>query len=309
MIDLGFSGWMADFGEWYPGRGSVHTRRESPEWGTILLHNSNPVLWQQVHRMALDSADAPADLLFFSRSGYVGAGTHASAYWAGDQMTSYGAHDGLASAVKALISSGMSGIAINHSDIGGYTNVSNALLHINRDAELLQRWAEFAAFTPIFRTHEGLKPAENVQPWDDTPAQAAFIQMAKVHGVLRDYLHALNVEATEKGWPMIRHLWLHYPDDPEVLDLEYEYLLGRDILVIPSLAPYRNKRHNGDHVQAYFPAGSWQHLLVPGVTVTGLQKLEVASPLGQPAVYIRADSPWRDRLVQGMAAVYRGPGK
>ncbi len=304
MVDVGFSGWMADFAEWYPAGAYLRdpSGKKAP-W--IVRHNSYPIQWQSINRQAIATAPDSSDYVFFSRSGYLGAGQYATAYWAGDQMTSWGEDDGLPSAVKALISSGMSGIAINHSDIGGYTNVSNALLKINRDPILLQRWAEFAAFTPIFRTHEGLIPSQNAQAYDTLDGLAkSFATMSRVHAALRPYLKSLNVEAHEKGWPMVRHLWLHYPDDPEVLDLKYEYLLGRDILVIPNIAP-PSPKNNRSSVHAYFPEGNWEHLLQPNILVTGRQWLEVDAPLGRPAVYIRADSPWKLQLQEDIAEAYR----
>ena len=44
-------------------------------------------------------------------------------FWLGDQMTTWDAHDGIASALTATLSGGMSGFALTHSDVGGYTGV------------------------------------------------------------------------------------------------------------------------------------------------------------------------------------------
>jgi alpha-glucosidase (family GH31 glycosyl hydrolase) len=45
--------------------------------------------------------------------------------------------------------------------VGGYTG--SALFNLTRSKELLLRWAEYAAFTPLMRTHEGNQPAANHQ--------------------------------------------------------------------------------------------------------------------------------------------------
>ena len=305
MIDIGFSGWMADFAEWYPAKASLHSKPSLAQTAWIAQHNDYPILWQEVNRMAIESAANSSDFVFFSRSGSIGAGKYTSAYWAGDQMTSWGKNDGLPSALTALISSGMSGMAINHSDIGGYTNVSNPLLTLTRDPELLQRWAEFAAFTPIFRSHEGLLPKSNNQPWGvDGTGHQGFIRMAKLHECLHDYLKAANTEAHENGWPMIRHLWLHYPCDPKVLDLKYEYLLGSDILVIPNISPMPKKHSQVAQISAYFPEGDWQHLIFEDSLVHGPLSRSVQVRLGVPAVYIRDDSPWKESVMAAMRKVF-----
>lgn len=284
MIDLGFSGWMADFGEWYPAKA-----RRRGDRGWLEAHNLYPVYWQQVNRMAVDSHPRRDELLFFSRSGYAYGGTFASVYWTGDQTTSWGRHDGLPSAVTALLSSGLSGIAINHSDIGGYTNVSLPGLKLHRDKALFFRWAELAAFTPIFRTHEGLQPDKNVQPWTDSTTVAFFTRMGRLHHALKPYFKHLNAEAAEKGYPIIRHLWLHYPEDRLAAKAAEQFLLGEDLLVLPVLAPGKASVHG------YFPPGEWEHLWT-GEVVKGERYHEVRAPLGQPAAYVRVGGAWAARL-------------
>ncbi|MEM7036786.1 MAG: alpha-glucosidase, partial [Bacteroidota bacterium] len=284
MIDLGFSGWMADFGEWYPAEAAPIPGRP---W--LHMHNDYPVQWQATNREALHTHPKGDSLIFFSRSGYRYTGRYAALYWAGDQMTSWGEHDGLPSAVTALISGGLSGIALNHADIGGYTNIHLPILKVTREAELFQRWAEFAAFTPIFRTHEGLQPERNVQPWTNPDIASHFARMGQLHHALRPYLRHLNRQAAQKGWPMVRHLWLHYPDDPEVRHLKSQFLLGEDLLVLPVLEP------GTETVRGYFPEGKWAHLLT-GAQVDGGQWLEVSAPIGTPAAYVKVGSAWEARL-------------
>jgi alpha-glucosidase len=300
MCKLGFSGWMADFGEWYPP-GDDLQRYEQVMMPRLNVHNATPVDWQQLNRKVISQRKDSSDLVFFSRSGYLGVARYGSIFWAGDQMTDFGEQDGMPSAVRAMLSSGMSGIAINHSDIGGYTNVNKGPVHINRDAYLLKRWAEFAAFTPIFRSHEGLSPNANVQPWDNEDVLAHFIKMAKIHAALKSYLINLNQEAHEKGRPMIRHLWLHHPDDPETYGLDRQYLLGRDILVAPFMRKAEGEQ--APKLKVYFPKGKWKHLLQPDLSLQGPAWQEVEVPIGKPAAFIRADSPWAEQLCEAMAEI------
>ncbi len=56
----------------------------------------------------------------------------------------------------------MSGFSLNHTDVGGYTTINNPLRNYHRSQELLWRWIELGAFTPVFRTHEGNRPDETI---------------------------------------------------------------------------------------------------------------------------------------------------
>jgi alpha-glucosidase (family GH31 glycosyl hydrolase) len=80
---------------------------------------------------------------------------------------SWDEHDGIKSAVTGLLSSGLSGYSLEHSDIGGYTAIDHPLLKYHRSKELLMRWSELAAFTVVFRTHEGNRPEVNHQIYSD----------------------------------------------------------------------------------------------------------------------------------------------
>lgn len=101
-----------------------------------------------------DDEEGEEKLVFFMRAGYRGSPRWATLFWAGDQMVSWQRHDGIKSAVTALLTSGLSGYAFNHSDIGGYCTVDLPFMHYQRTEELLLRWMELNAFSVIFRTHE-----------------------------------------------------------------------------------------------------------------------------------------------------------
>lgn len=80
MLDLGVSGWMADFGEYLPVDCVLH------EGDPARLHNLWPVLWAKINREAIEESGRE-DVFFFSRSGYVGIQTYAPVLWNGDQHT------------------------------------------------------------------------------------------------------------------------------------------------------------------------------------------------------------------------------
>jgi alpha-glucosidase len=81
----------------------------------------------------------------------------------------------------------------------------------------------------------------------------------------------------------VRHLFLHYPYDPNVRDLRYQFLLGPDFLVAPVLDKGVTR------LRVYLPAGEWTHLWSGAVTVSAAGEwVEIAAPLGRPGVFFRS---------------------
>ncbi len=286
LIDFGLSGWMADFGEYLP----VDVRLASGEPGA-LAHNAWPTLWARVNAEAVARRSKTGEIVFFMRAGFSGVQRHCPLLWAGDQSVDFSRHDGLQTVICAALSSGLLGNAYHHSDIGGYTSLYGNV----RTAELLQRWAEMAAFTAVMRSHEGNRPRDNLQIDEDPQVLAHFARMTRIHRHLAPYLNALSAEAVASGLPLQRPLFLHFEDDPNAYEGQTSYLLGSDLLVAPVIAPGESRW------SAYLPAdATWRHLW-SGAQFTGGQTVEVAAPLGQPPVFYRIDSAYRE-LFDGLTA-------
>jgi sulfoquinovosidase len=277
LIDFGLSGWMADFGEYLP----VDVRLASGEDGA-LAHNAWPVLWARVNSEAVARRGQTGETVFFMRAGFSGVQRHCPLLWAGDQSVDFSRHDGLQTVICAALSSGLLGNAYHHSDIGGYTSLFGNI----RSAELLQRWAEMAAFTAVMRSHEGNRPRDNLQIDEDPAVLAHFARMTRIHRHLAPYLRALADEAAATGLPLQRPLFLHFEEDPAAYESQTSYLLGPDLLVAPVIAAGERDR------RAYLPKGvDWRHVW-SGHTFAGGRHAAVAAPLGQPPVFHRLDSRW-----------------
>ncbi len=274
MLDLGIAGWMADFGEYLPT--DIRLAQGDP----LLAHNAWPTLWAEVNAGALARHARGADAVIFMRAGYTGVQRHCPLLWAGDQCVDFSRHDGLRSTITAALSAGLVGNRFHHSDVGGFTS----LYGLVRTPELLLRWIEMAAFTPVMRTHEGNRPRQNLQI-DSTPdLLAAFARFTRIHAALAPYLDAVAAEA-QSGLPAQRPLFLHFPQDEQAARIEDQYLLGPDLLVAPVHAAGR------DRWAAYLPAGAdWRHLW-SGECHRGGQAVVVEAPLGQPPVFSRLGSP------------------
>ncbi len=285
--DARCSGWMADFAEALP-YDAVLASGESAE----RYHNTYPVEWARLNREAVEEAGMLGDVVIYNRSGHTRSPAHSLLFWQGDQLTTWDKYDGLVSALQGLISGGLSGLALNHSDVGGYTSLSRYGLGYKRETELLERWTEMNAFTSVLRTHEGNLPADNPQVYSDDAALAHFARMSKVYKALAFYRKQLFTQATTRGYPLVRHLMLHYPDDARAHETSDEFLLGSDILV----APVTNKCWTAPfcpyNKSVYLPAGRWVHLWTGKVygSATAGSTVSVEAPIGQPAVFYRQGS-------------------
>lgn len=269
MIGIGLSGWMADFGEWSPPQGVNLASGESP----ALVHNPYPALWAQVNREAVVEAQKEDEVIFFARAGYSNSVRHAPIFWAGDQLVNWSYADGLASVVPAAISLGLCGVGVTHADVGGYTTAG----WIKRSKEIFLRWAELGAFSPIMRTHEGNRPEANWQFDSDEETLRLFARLSQIHATLKPYWLHLQKEYQETGLPFTRHMALHFEEDAVARDLQYQFLLGRDLLVAPVCKP-RRKRW-----RVYLPKGCWRHLWSGALLPSGWN--EVEAPLGKPPVF------------------------
>ncbi len=274
MLDAGLSGWMADFGEYLP------TDIVLAQGDPMILHNAWPTIWAEVNARAVASRGREGDALFFMRAGWTGVQAHCPLLWGGDQSVDWTRHDGLPSAICGALSAGLVGNTLHHSDIGGYTSLFGNV----RSAELIMRWAEMAAFTPVMRTHEGNRPRDNLQIDGDPAVLAHFAVMTRLWVHLVPYLRALVAEAVDTGLPVQRPLFLHFEHDRRCASIQDCYLYGPDLLVAPILHPGADSR------TAYLPDGAgWTHLW-SGQRFPGGAEATVPAPLGQPPVFIRDHS-------------------
>jgi alpha-glucosidase len=298
LAGAGFSGWMADYAEWLP----VDAYLPSLNDDAYLYHNRYADEWVRLNREAADEAGQGQRLLPFHRSGSRNAARYARLFWAGDQMVSWSKQDGLASAVTGLITAGLSGMAFTHADVGGYTSTGFfGKKHYVRTTELYKRWAELGAMMPVFRTHEGLQPDRHQQAYSNAELLAFTARMGKLRQVFLPYFMEVAQEGQLLGLPFLRPLMLHYPDNERSWRMANQFLVGSDVLVIPVTEPGANT------VKAYFPEGKWVSIWAEyNRTVTGSDTEEVPAPIGKPAIFIRAGSPWYQALMDRMRAVFPG---
>ncbi len=102
------------------------------------FHSLYPSVWGQLNKDAVGNAsqilDQPGstctseDVVYFMRSGNVHSPGVTPLFWLGDQLVTWDGYDGLATAIIGMLSQGLSGYSLTHSDIGGYTAIHKTSL-------------------------------------------------------------------------------------------------------------------------------------------------------------------------------------
>lgn len=236
-------GWMADFSEATPLDAVLANNTRGSQ-----SHNRYIYEWARLNGQLADEID---DGFVFMRGGLLGSHRHVHAFWLGDQLTTWDRYDGLHSTIIGLITSGLSGALVNHSDIGGLSNLRFPLVtHIKRTKELFHRWMHMNAFTPIFRTHEGLRPDQAHQFHSDEQTFSEFVRYAKIYASLFEYRQEL-ARQTQEGLPMVRGMFFEYPHLKQAWQVDDQFMLGDELIVAPIVVPQTTGR------SVYLPPGCW----------------------------------------------------
>ena len=282
IIGAGAKGWNSDYGEGLQWDAVIYSGEPASSY-----HDRYPEVWARLNLEAIQEAGLGDEAVFFTRSAYTRSPGNTTLFNAGDQLMSWDANNGIKTSVIALLSSGMSGFSLNHFDIGGYTTITNPIMSYHRSKELLLRGMELNAFTVVYRTHEGNQPEHNVQFYTDNETYSAFNRCTKLYLAWEDYRKQLVQEAALDGLPVVRHPFIHYPDDPEVYKISYQqFMVGTEFMVAPVLDQGATK------VNVYLPAGEWVHAW-SGIKYGDPQKgiyITVDAPIGKPAVFYKAGS-------------------
>ena len=242
LIDLGIDGWWPDQGD----------DLDAP---SRLARNRMYFDGQQMYR--------PNKRVYaLHRNAYAGMQRYAAFLWSGDVLSKW---ETLRTHIPNAINTGLSGIPYWGTDIGGFIPTEEFT------GELYARWFQFAAFCPLFRSHG--RDWKLHRPWGwntgdlgfpETPSyhpEPAELHNPAIEPICRTYLelryrmmpylYTAVRETCATGLPVIRALWLHYPQDPAAVACGDQYLYGNDILVAPVVEKGATSR------TLYLPHGRW----------------------------------------------------
>jgi alpha-glucosidase len=278
LLDAGVDGIWCDMNEpglFMPPNSTMPPDVVHPGGGKarlhIQVHNAYGSLMAQAAREGLLQLRPERRPFVISRAGYAGIQRHAL-LWTGDNSSTW---EHLTMSISQLQNLGLSGVGWSGVDIGGYYGDTNG--------ELLARWTEFGIFQPFARNHSE-KTTRHQEPWVfGEPYESVSRDMLKLRQRLLPYLYTLFEECHRTGAPILRPLFWAHPRDVATYSIDDEFLCGDALLVAPVTRPGVEYRH------VYLPAGSWFHLWT-GARIDGPAHILAHAPLGQPAVYVRANT-------------------
>jgi alpha-glucosidase/alpha-D-xyloside xylohydrolase len=247
LMDAGIDGWWPDQGDGLDGPSRLVRHRMYWDGSRQWRPNERPFA--------------------LHRNGRAGMQRYAAFLWSGDVFSTW---ETLKTHVPVAINTGLSGIPYWGTDIGGFVPTKEFT------GELYVRWFQFGAFCPLFRSHGrtwklrlpwgwntgSLEPNEVVT----TTVGAANPDPSELHNAtvepicrkylelrsrLTPYLYSAVRETADTGLPIVRALWLHYPNEAAAVTRGDEYLWGRDILVAPVVEQGATSR------SVYLPKGRW----------------------------------------------------
>jgi len=238
--------------------------------------------------------DGKNDILSLVRCGWVGSQKYGTLLWNGDVQSTF---ESLKDAIGQGVNMGIAGIPWWNTDVAGFMNGNKDTDYFK---ELLQRWFEFAIFTPILRLHGDREPMnipalDTTKDWGggylhtgaETEMWACGDEVYKVlkknldlRESLKPYINELNKEAHEEGYPIIRGLFYEFPEDEKTYDIEDEYMFGSKYLVAPVIEEGVRER------QVYLPSGTWKDIR-SGEIIEGGKEIKADAPIDSIPVFER----------------------
>ena len=232
------------------------------------------------------------------RNGYAGMQRYGSFLWSGDVYSTW---ETLRTHIPIAINTGLSGIPYWGTDIGGFVPTKEFT------AELYLRWFQFGAFCTLFRSHG--RNWKLRLPWGWNTGDPGPIEINNYNGAaipgpdqlhntavepicrkylelryrMLPYLYSAVRECVMTGMPVMRALWLHYPDDSAAVARGDEYLWGRNLLVAPVVEQGATSR------QLYLPSGAWYDFWT-GERQEGGCEISRKVDLDTTPLYVRAGS-------------------
>ncbi len=229
LMRQGVSTIKCDFGEAAPYNGFYHSGL-----GGMYEHNLYPLrynkaLWEVVEK------NHPGEGIIWARSAWAGSQRYAL-HWGGDAATN---NIGMLGDLRGGLSFGLSGFSFWSHDMGGFVTAS--------PEDIYRRWLPFGFLSSHTRAH-GAPPTE---PWLISESfTQAFRECAEMKYRLMPYVYAQAKDCSERGLPMVRALFVEFPEDKGAWLVEDEYMFGSQMLVAPLM-------ESGNSRDVYLPKGKW----------------------------------------------------
>lgn len=234
LIKQGVAVIKGDFGEAAPYNGIYYSGKTGFYEHNLYPLRYNKALFEGIAKAGGNTNEA----VIWGRSAWAGSQRY-PLHWGGDASTNAMGSTGMMGDLRGGLSFGLSGFSFWSHDIGGFVTQS--------PDDLYRRWLPFGFLSSHTRAH-GAPPTE---PWLISESFTdAFRDCAEMKYRLMPYVYAQAKLCTEKGLPMVRAMFVEFPQDRGAWYCEDQYMFGSQILVAPLLEA-------GSQRSVYLPKGKW----------------------------------------------------
>ncbi|NHJ87102.1 MAG: DUF5110 domain-containing protein [Asgard group archaeon] len=242
-------------------------------------HNIYGLNMARATRQGIDSLRPNIRNFIFTRSCYASIQKYAAS-WTGDNYSDW---IGLQQSLPMIINMGLCGQSIVAADIGGF--------YQNCTPELLTRWYQLGIFYPMCRNHSSAGTVSQ-EPWAfGEEIEQIVKKYIELRYQLTPYLYYYTWEASRTGLPIMRPLFMEFPNDIEAYNKKWfdtEFMFGERILIAPILNKMPNDNSSAKR-EIYLPQGTWIDFwskeILKGGTV-----IEKEFSLDQLAIFVKAGS-------------------
>lgn len=236
LLDMGVDCFKTDFGERIPVRDIVYFDGSDP----VKMHNYYTYLYNKTVFDLLEREKGSGEACLFARSATVG-GQQFPVHWGGDCSASY---PSMAETLRGGLSLACGGFGFWSHDISGFEQTASA--------DIYKRWCQFGVFSSHSRLHGSVSYRV---PWlFDEEACDVLRELVNLKCRLMPYIYSQAVETHISGIPMMRPMFMEFPEDRMCDVLDKEYMLGDSILVAPVF------KESGE-CEYYLPKGRWYNLI------------------------------------------------
>lgn len=244
LLDMGVDCFKTDFGERIPVKDIAYYDGSEP----VKMHNYYTQLYNQAVFELLERERGEGEAVLFARSATVG-GQKFPAHWGGDCSATY---PSMAETIRSGLSLACAGFGFWSHDISGFEHTA--------PADIYKRWCQFG----LLSSHSRLHGSSSYRvPWlFDEEACDVLRKFVKLKCALMPYLYRQAVKTHEEGIPMMRPMFVEFPEDRACETPDKQYMLGDSLLAAPVF------KESGE-VEYYLPEGRWVNLLTGSVAAGG----------------------------------------
>ena len=246
------------------------------------IHNVFGLTWDKVVKEQFEKRNPNRRVFQMTRAAYAGLQRYTFG-WTGDCGNGDDVTQGwgqLANQIPVLLSAGLGIIPFTTCDISGYCG---DIEDYSAMAELYTRWIQMGAFNPLSRIHHEGNVA--VEPWlFGTQAEQHCRKAIELKYSLLPYIYTLAREAHDTGLPLMRPMFLEFPQEMETFATDEQFMLGSQLLVAPVV------RRGARQKNVYLPDGSWIDYRDKKTRYNGNQWTTVEAPLSDIPLFVRAGS-------------------